>query len=152
MKQESRNALERKQREALFEQREQLWALAQRGYRATGRGLVVVDGRNLGHRGEVPVSWRPGAVLLGCTADAQEWVRRSAECLRSYDPERELVLQYWSPSNRMHLYRVRVRPQAPGARPALAAAAAPNTKGCEPPAVPRASNHPGAKRSWTERW
>lgn len=147
MTREDRIMLERKQREALFEQRDALWALAQRGYRATGRGLVVADGRNLGRRGEVPVFWRPGAALLGCSADAQEWIRRSAECVRSYDPEQELVVQYWSPSNQVHLYRIRMRPQS--RREGPVAPANVNVRG--EAALLQPSDGIGARRSWAER-
>jgi len=100
--------VERKQRNNLFQSRDRLWALAQRGYAVTGRGLIVADGKGTGPH--VSVSWRSGHTLLSGSADAVDWIRRSADMVRRYDPAREFVLQYLSPNHRVHIYRVAVRP------------------------------------------
>src|SRR5262245_49017925 len=98
--------IEREQRQALLSNRDALWKVAQTGFIEHGRGLVVADGTVPGDPTRVKVSWRRASTLLDANRDAQPWVRASAEQVRTYDPTREFVVQYLSPRQQVHVYRL----------------------------------------------
>ena len=104
--------LERKQREALSSQRGELWQLAYRGFHVGGRGLIVADGSQPGSAQPVMVRWRSGREMLQGRGNTFGWMQETVGHLRDYDPRTEFVLQYVSPCETVHVYRVRVPPTA----------------------------------------
>lgn len=109
--------LERKQREALFAQRAELWQLASHGFHRSGRGLILADG-SLGRNARtVAVRWRSGREILDGRGNTFGWVHDTAERLREYDPRNEFVLQYVSPSAAVHVYKLQAPAGSAGPQP-----------------------------------
>ena len=102
--------IERQQKDALLTRRTELWELAYRGFLQNGRGIVVADGSKTPHTSSLPVSYRPCASMLAAGSQAVEWVKTTADKVRSYNPETEFVLEYWSPARRVSTYRVQGPP------------------------------------------
>ena len=85
------------------------WPLAQRGYKAVGRGAIVVDATvTITHPGGVghPSGYIEQQVIeeMG-NEDSQRLVRE-------YQPEKEFITTLLKPQDRVSSYRIRVIPKA----------------------------------------